>query len=443
MEKERIPTEAETIAVKRAVRLAEKLRRARESITMGSAWWGGAVFEVVALVLISFLNIYLVLPFFGTSSVDTFFSGPIVPLLAKFIELFGPPLSYSIQIVNIFFFLIFPISLYFFVRFITGRKLAALLAVLFSSLPFYPFGHVRVYASLLGNDTAHIASLSIVPIALLGLISFIHNGGGTNLVIASISSAMVALISPFGFMVYGIFAGISAFSEVLLGRGRLKLFRLFSVFLIAGGLCSFWYNPAFFFWMIIGPMGVDVRHMISRLIPVSFFSLPALGAFGYLLFDRKPNLQPLFLASFFTIAFAMIGLAGGGIFPSHPGRYMSEFGISLSFLLSVVIVYLADYLKFTQNPKLVKYKKGYLVNTGLAALVFLLTSLTVIGKYKLVQERQVLGIWEGVGKGDIWEAKEAFGGALTVLGYTISGITLFGLGALVSKNKKAPAPRGY
>jgi len=170
---------------------------------------------------------------------------------------------------------------------------------------------------------------------------------------------------------------------------------------------------------------------------VSFFTLPVLGAFGYLLFDRKPNLQPLFLASFFAIAFAIIAIAGGGIFPSHPGRYLSEFGISLAFLLSVVIVNVSDYLKFTQNPKLVKYKKGYLVNTGLLVVFLLLISLAILGKYSLARGSKVLGIWEGVDKGDIWEAKDKFGGAPSVLGYTISGVTIFGLGFLASRTKKA------
>lgn len=441
--REKIPQESETIAAKRSVRLAEKIRRARESIQAARASWSNASIEVIILLLIFSLNVYLIFPFFGSASNFTFFSGPIVPLLAKFIELFGPPLSYSIQIINIFFFLLFPISLYFFVRNVTGRKLAGLLAVLFASLPFYPFGYVRVHASFLGNDAAHIASLSIIPIALLGLISFIHNGGIGNLVIASVFSGLVALISPFGFMTYAILAFISGFSELLLGRGRLRLFRLMVAFLIAGGLCSFWYNPSFFFWMVTGPLGEDIRVMISRLIPMSFFILPVLGAFGYLLFDRKPGLQPVFLASFFTIAFAIIAVAGGGVFPSHPGRYISELGISLSFLLSIIIVNISDYLKFTQNPKLIKYKKGFLVNTGLAVLFVVLTSLTIFGKGRLVGNKQVLGIWEGVDKGDIWEAKEAFGGVSSLVGYSISATTVLGLGILATKSKGTIASDNY
>lgn len=431
-----VPKESETIKARRAARLAERLREARETIQSHKAWWSNGSMEFLGVSLLVILNVVTIFQFFGTSAVQTTYSGPVIPLLAKAVSLLGIPFNYATQIIYIIFFLIFPVTFYIFVKKISGRKLVALLSVLFASLPFYLFAYIRVNASFLGNDSAHIASLSIIPVALLGLISFVHNGGTRNLIVASVFSALVALISPFGFMTYAILAAILGFSEVLLGKGRQKLFRLLVVFLVAGGLSSFWYNPAFFVWMITGPMGEEIRYMISRLIPISFFVLPILGAFGYLLFDRKPTLQPVFLASFFSIAFAIIGLAGGGVFPSHPGRYLPEFGISLSFLLSILIVKASDYLKFSQNPKLVKYKKGYIVNTGLTVIFLLLISLTIFGKNSLASERQVLGIWEGVDKGDIWEAKDAFGAASQVLGYTISTAAIFGLGFLARKTSK-------
>src|SRR3989337_1503097 len=238
MEKEIIPSESETIAAKRAIRVAEKIAEARERLKMKKAWWSRGFNESFFFVIIFLVNFFLVFEFFGTSSSTPFFSGPVVPLIAKFIEFWGVPLGYAIQIVNIFFYLLFPASFYIFVRFVTERKLVAFIATLVASLPYYPLALVRANSSLVGVDAAHIASLSIIPIALFASISFMRKGGAANLSLAAFLSALVALISPFGLLSYLIFAGITGFSEVLLGKGRLKMLRLLAILLFAAGLNS-------------------------------------------------------------------------------------------------------------------------------------------------------------------------------------------------------------
>jgi hypothetical protein len=443
--KEEIPEESETIASKRTARLAEKIKSARNELKARRAWWSRELVEVFLLVLIFALNFYLIYPFFGTPASDTTFSGPVIPLLAKTIEFFGMPLSYSIQIVNIAFFLLFPISYYFFIRRISGRKMVAFLSLLFVSLSIYPFGETRIRAAFSAVDGPHIASLAIFPLALHGLLVFLREGGVRNLVIASVSSGLIALISPFGFIAFAIFASFSAFSEMLLGRGRLKLFRFLVVFVFAGGFNSFWYNPAFFYWMIIGPMGVEIRQMMAKLVPVSFFIVPALGAFGFLLFDRKPNLQPVFLASFYTIALGIIVLAGGGFFPSHPSRYAPEFGISLAFLLSIATIKLADYLRFWESPKPVflrKVNKQFLANGALLLISLGLVLKTVLGRDSLIAENgNVLGFWTGVERGKIWIERDKFSGAPAFFGYVISGVSAFGLSFLGFKSRRSRLAR--
>lgn len=431
-----VPKETETIAARRAARLSKKILEARERVGIGKAWWSNAIVEALALIFIFSLNLYLILPFFSTPAPDNTFSGPVMPLLVKLVGTFGTSTANSIQIANIFFFLLLPFSLYLFIRFLTKRKLAAILAILFISLPIYPFAEIRIDASFLGTDAAHIASLAVIPIALFGLLSFIRKGGASSLVVASVASAAVALISPFSFVTYLIFAFISTFSEMLLGKARLKIFRLLTVLIFAGGLNSFWYNPGFFSWMISGPMGQEIWSTVSKLVPISFFALPVLGVFGYLLFDRKPQLQPVFLASFYTIAFLMIALAGGGVFPSHPSRYIYEFGLSLAFFLSIIIVRFSDYLKLSSNPKIAKWNKKVLANSMLTGILLLLIAGIVVGRYRLLGDgSQVLGIWEGVEKGEIWLAKDRFSGAFSALGYTISGTTLFLLSFLGIKSR--------
>lgn len=441
--KDEVPKESETIAARRAKRLSDKLKKAREQVGIGRARWSSGVLEVLIVLLIFVLNFYLVSPFFGKSAPDAFFSGPVIPLLAKIVELFRIPISYSIQVVNIFFFITFPLSLYLFVKFVTERKLIALLAVLIASLPFYPFGEVRVTAALIGVDSAHIASLSVIPIALYGVISFIRKGRTANLIVASVFSSLVALISPFGFMAYLIFAGFVGFSEMLLGRGRVKIFRLLAILFFSAGLISFWYNPGFFIWMISGPLGLDIRSTISRLIPISLFTIPILGAFGYLLFDRKPNLQPVFLATFLTIAFAIMAVAGGGIFPSHPSRYVPELGIALSMLIAIGIVKFIDFIKLSGTKRLTfltKINKQVFANGILVLVVLALVGSIIGGRSRLTKnQNSVLGLWTEVERGDIWKAKDRFRGFSTYLGYAITGGSAVGLG-LISKMKKTVTP---
>jgi len=437
---EQIPKESETIAAKRSLRLAEKFRRAGEGFRDKNSWWSNGPLELLGLVFVFLLNFYLVINFFGTSAPDIPYSGPVIPLFAKGIELFNVPIAYSIQIVNATFHLFFPFTFYLLVKKISGRKLIAFLVILIASLTVYPFGVVRITGSFIGGDGPHMASLTLVPLAIYGLLGFIREGGVRNLAIASVASGVIALISPFGFLTFALFAGITAFSEMLLGTGRLKVFRLLIVFIFAGALNSFWYNPAFFYWMITGPMGEDIRITIARLIPISFFIIPILGAFGFLLFDRRPNLQPVFLASFYTIVFVLIVVAGGGILPSHPSRYAAELGISLAFLLGVGIVKLMEFLKFGASHEPKKVSKALFAN-GLLACVFVVLVLgIVLGRGQLLSaEESVLGIWTGFDKGEIWTSRDNFSGISSFLGYSITGSAILALTILGIKSRQEVA----
>ncbi len=434
--KEHLPKESETIAAKRAIRIAEKIQEAKKHLKIQPLWWAALPFEILGLVFVFLINLYLVLPFFGTPAPNIPFSGPVIPLLARLIELTGTPLTYAIQIVNLGFFLLFPLSFYLLIKKLTGRKIAAFLSVLLVSLPAYPFAGTRINALFVGTDGPHMASFAMLPLALFGLLCFIREGGAKHLFIASLTAALMALISPFGFMTFLIFAGLTVFSEMLLGKGRLKFFRFLAVMLFAGGLNSFWYNPAFFFWMIMGPMGEEIRLTIARLIPISFFAIPLLASFGFLLFDRKPDLQPIFLASFYSIAFALTALAiRGGFFPSHPSRYAPELGISLSFLISIALIKLADYLRFTNVSKLspgLNLHKGGVVNSLIGVVFFVLILFTVLSRDSLIPsgENNILGTWTGVAKGDIWIARESFTGIWGILGISITVISFLILGFL-------------
>jgi hypothetical protein len=435
---EEVPKETETIAVKRSARLKERFRQLQEGLKIEKAWWNNGPLEVAIILFLFFLNFYLIYPFFGLDAFPTKYSGPVIPLLSDVIEkASGIPMSKSLEIVTITFLLFFPLTYYLFVKKLSGRKVTALIAVLVASLPFYPFVHLRIDTALLTGDGPHIASISVIPLALYGLLEFLRNGGVKGLIISAVASAVVALTSPFGVMTFLIFAVILLFSEVLVGNGRLKIARFTAVMLTTGGLCSFWYNPVFFYWMITGPLGADARLTLSNLIPISLFTVPVLATLGYLLFDRKPKLQPVFLASFFTIGYALIVVAGGGFVPSHPSRYISELGISLSFFIAISLTRISDYVKTSKRVSFASNIKGLASNGFLAFFTVVLVAVIVFAGGIIGNDihQNVLGSWSDVDKGDLWVAKGEFEGAYNVLGYTITGFTVFFTGMILQKKR--------
>lgn len=427
---EDIPEASETIAARRSNRIAEKIREARKKIVIDDSWWNSIPFEIFLLSLITAFNLFYIFPFWGTmASPDAIFSGPVIPLITKFVQIFDGTFSHSLQYVNTFFFIILPVGLYFFIKEVSGRKIIAFLSLFIIILPFSYFAETRVTSAFLSSDGAHMASLAVMPFALLSLFSFLKDGSRKNLLIASFLSAVIVLISPFGFTTYLIFAGILTFSEAVLGFGRKKLMRFFAILFFAAALSSFWYNPSFTFWLFSGPLGMEVRRTISKLLPISLFMIPILTTFGYLLFDRKPFLQPIFLASFFTIAFLLISMAGGGVFPSSPSRYIPEIGISISFLVSVLIVKILEWVPYFQQKTIFR-KASFL------AIFLLLGVGVVMGRQQLFEDKNVLGIWTGVERGIIWQERDKFDGIYSLFGYGISVLGLAGLTTTYSKMRK-------
>lgn len=425
---EGIPKETETIAIKRSNRIRQKLHDARVAFFAKRQWWADAPMEFLGVTLIVFLNFIVIIPFFGSLSNSMVFSGPVIPLLAKLFTFFGIPLSYSVQMINLVLVLAFPVSFYFFVKKITNRKFSAFISTLTVSLPIYPFLLPRVESGILGSEGSFISSLPIIFVSLVVLLGFLRQGEIRNLIFASVMSALVALISPFGFFCFTILAGITAFSEILLGDGRLKFFRFIVTLFFAGTLCSFWYNPPFFYWMIVGEMGADLRELIKKLVPISLFAIPVLATMGYLIFDRKPSLQPLFLATFYTIIFTVFALMGHGFVPGNTGRYIHLFGISLGFLIGIASLNLLEHF-----IKISKIK-----NIILVGLCLILISAVVLTKNKIYKDSQVLGIWTDVGKGDIWLAKDTFENKYSIFGFAI---TLFGIGSLTYLFKSSKMPQ--
>ena len=122
---------------------------------------------------------------------------------------------------------------------------------------------------------------------------------------------------------------------------------------------------------------------------------------------------------------------GGGFFPSHPSRYLSEFGISLAFLGGITLTRFMDFLKFNDKVKALKLDKPIFVNGFMGGLAFALILAVVMGKSRVeLTKREVLGLWTDVNRGEIWLQREQFRGVPAYYGYSITGMTIISLGLL-------------
>lgn len=432
------PRRKETLAIKQEerVRRVQSIRNRLPEFSPQGWVRAGEVLGVTALFL---TNLFLLYPFFGGEDTVNVFSAPVVPLLAGLTETLVP-FSYSIRIWLLVFLLFFPLTFYYFVREISGRKMTGLVAGFLVVLPIGTFLASRVNLGLFSEDGAHIASLTFIPLVCLLLLRFLRRGNFWAGVFAAVGTTIVALTSPLGFVNLTVFMGVITFSEMLLGQGRLKFIRFLTVLFLTVGFSAFWYNPKFVFLTINSFQGQLVKQSLANLLPVSFFLVPLLGVFGFLLFENRPQLQPMFIAFFLTIAFGLFSLGAGIAHPAYY-RFLPAFGVSLAFLLGLVIVGLFDFLNL--SPRLKRLKiipfPQITIGLGLISLVFIIMMIIIGSQSRelwILAQEQVLGlaVEQKVG---VWEIREQTSLLENIFGLTITGLSIVSVGLIERKISKS------
>ena len=407
-------------------------------------WENALLVDILAIVFFLSLNLVYLFPFLGQADGGNFFSAPLVPKLASFLAvLSGLPVGQAMTLCLLVFIIFGPVSLYLLVAKLSGRRLAAFAAGLIYSLPLEILAVGRVKMAFLVGDGGHIAALTLVPVVIFFLLGFLKEGKFGSLVVGSLVLGIIALMSPFAFLSAGMVSTVAAFSEFLQGKGRLKFLRFLFFLAFSAGFIAFWYNPAFVVSFWNSAQGQAIKKSFFNLVPISFVVVPIMGAFGFLLFEKRAHLQALFIALGLVVLFSLISFADyiGQLFPSHPHRYLSELGFSFSFLAGVGLVYFSDYIRF--NGRFFKIRLTPLgrkmankvlwfgfFSTGLLAIFISLRS------FWQLPESQVLGAWnEGITAGG-WEIRRQAGGILAVLGNLITYLTIFLGGFLWLKIKK-------
>lgn len=382
--------------------------------------------ELLILALLLAGNIALVWNYFSIPF-NYVFSAPVVPVVASIFEKVGMDGDAAVRTVLLQFYVAGPLALYLFVREVTGRKETAILASVLYSLPIF---RARFEALTIHGDGAHIAAMTFIPLAAFFLLRFLKKGSFTASILSSVMILLTALTSPFGLFVLMAVMTIVTFSEMLLGSGRLKFVRFLWTGMVAVGISAFWYNPEFVRLGLVSPSGRVVVAAVKNLIPLSLFVFPVLGSFGYLVFDRRPQLQPLFIALGLTVIFGLLSFAGGlaRFAVSAQSRYYPELLMSIAFLWGLVGVFLYDLVGWLPQGKwfpVPKAKRQLVRKALLIGTIVLCIGAVFAFPFREMQYRRsgrVVGVSEDSELA--WtQIRELTGGKARIIGYTISGLT--------------------
>jgi len=428
------PLKNETLAVK----VEGKNHKSHgKLVSFSQKRWVGLA-QTLALSLLFVLTLFLLYPFFGKEDQFNVFSAPLLPFLAQMISPFLP-YPYAIRLWLLAFLAFSPFSFYLFARELSGRKMIAFLASLLTLLPIGFFLQARVNMGLLGEDGAHIASLTFIPLICLLLLRFLRRGGYKSGIFAALGFTLVALTSPLGLFTLFCFSLVIVFSEILLGEGRLKILRFLMVLLLSGGFSAFWYNPKFLLLTIYSPQGRLVKETLSQLFPLSFFVLPILGTFGYLLFENRSHLQPIFIAIFWTFVFSLLSLEVG-VSVSSPSRFQAGLGLAVAFLAGIVIVSLFDFMRLSsllEKIQVFKKSKEFISFAILSCIFGSILLLIILGAKEIQPDYfSVLGFVSPENTAGIWEIRQKTSPLENILGYGITGLTLSFVGFIKLRLKR-------
>jgi hypothetical protein len=432
------PEKKETLAIKREERIRRQSALRKRLARFTPRGWV-EIGEAGALFFLFLINFLMLRPFFGKEDIANVFSAPVIPILANLTSWIVPH-SYGIRFWLLVFFALFPVTFYFFVREVSKRKLVAFFSGLIACLPVGIFLPLRIEFGILSQDGAHMASLTIIPLVCYLLLRFLRNGNFWQGFLTALGTVLVALTSPVGLLVLFVFMAVMTFSEMLLGRGRLKFLRFLTVVFLAAGFSAFWYNPKFFILMANSPQGELVKKTVGNLLPVSFFVLPVLGVGGFLFFENRPQFQPMFIAFFLSVAFGLFSLGAGVVHPL-PSRFVPALGISVAFLTGFLIVWFFDFLRL--SSRIEKFKKlasnRQLAAFGLIFLFFILTISTYVLKSKnlvALSDVRVLGLSEDKTVG-IWEIRQNTTFFESLIGYGMTSLTFLSVAVLRNNLKRA------
>ena len=295
------------------------------------------------------------------------FETPLLPYLAAVIHKLPLALSTAAgyRLVTAFAYVLGPVTLYLFVRYLTKRELTAVLAALAYSLmpsfvyvisgvradtPVGVFGHApwRLIVMTWYGEGPHIAALTLTPLAALLFLRALKKPSFASYVIAALLITGVGLTNWIALFAVVLMLVVVLFSEMLLGEPGRKLISAFTVAAIAYGLSAFWFNLSFVKASLAfgNPATSPLDYNPVLLLIVG---MPVAGI-CYLMFSGKPQRQKIFIPAAWFAIFAVI-VFGQYQFDvklaPQPNRYAPE--LNMAAVILGAMLFTAVYDRFRSS----------------------------------------------------------------------------------------------
>ncbi len=296
---------------------------------------------------------------------------PVVPFLTLFLSLYSRPDGLLLRVISALAYAFIPVSLYYFVRVLSQRRLAAFLAAfLFSLMPslllfFFPeikeasspyfFAPWHFIVNSIG-DTPRILSLALTPLVGAFFLKTLKKATFRKMILCSLLVALVALTDFVSYFSLLMLIFVLFFSEVLLSdktaQSRIGIFL--AVVLTSFGLISFWYHPGFLNDFFRSGAGLETGTNLLKFMPYMILVVPWLIIAVFYLFGFRKHRQSLFVAlSWFSLTF-IVGFSyyffGKNILPAAP-RYLVEINMSFCLMISVLAIHFFDWISRVGAPK--------------------------------------------------------------------------------------------
>lgn len=339
--------------------------------------------SIIIPILITLTSFWLVKNYFGTTWDIGTFSTRLYPLMTNGVEQL---LRIDREMVSasgvILGFALTPLTGYLLAYYLTRRHLSAIFTGFLLLLPINIFSSQapeRLILALTEGDGAHIFAVSLVPIAAMLFISYLRHGQRKRLVLLLLTEMFISALSFFTqFILLFVFV-LFTISEVLVSHGKIKLVRFGIVLGLYLILILVIYNISLLN-MILSPAGRITLSVLFNTLPLTFFVVPIFGTFAFLIFDRRPALQSLFIGLTMSLCFGILQVVRLS-FVSAPlldqDRYAAEVSISFALLFGILATWLFDIVR---AGTILKYKKAlYAYRTYIAfGTIFFLFSLMLI-----------------------------------------------------------------
>lgn len=316
------------------------------------------------------------------------FETPLLPYLVAAIHKLPLDLSTAAayRVVTASAYVLGPVSLYLFVRYLMKRELTAVLAALaYSLMPSFVyvmggvradsavgvFGHPpwRLIVMTWYGEGPHIAALTLTPLAALFFLRALKKPSFASYLIAALLVTAIALTNWIALVAAALILGVVLFSEMLLGSPGRKLRSAFAVAVIAYGLSAFWFNLSFVKASLAfgnpSNNSLDFNPVLLLVLGV-----PVAGI-CYVTFSGKPQRQKLFIPAAWFAIFAVIVYGqyqfGLNVAP-QPFRYAPELNMAAVILGAMLVTVVYDRLR-SNAADLGKLAAPALVAVVVAAIV--------------------------------------------------------------------------